>query len=382
VDPFRDDIDFAAELRALRPAPRPAFAAELDERAAAGFPRRSSVAGSPPGRLVARVRALPPRRLAFSAGATALATLAVATVVVAVSEPDSSTAPVAALSGERQAGHVDKLTLFSGAGRKAKLTPFTRPAQHGAQGSSSMQFSRARNRKIGPYVFPAHHRNVERSAQMVLGADSNEVANDASRVFETVHAYDGIVLSSSVAGGAAGDAQARFELLIPAAKLGDALAAFSGIAEVRSRHDATDDITALTVSLGEDLQDSRAKIAGLLVQLAGADSASECAEVEAELHAERHRAASLRSRVTKLNRRANLSRVSLRIESGDTSASDGSGSSWGAGDALGDAGHILGIAAGVAIVGLAIVVPLALIALLSWLAGRAWVRRSRERVLD
>ena len=38
MDRFDDDTLFA-ELRELRPTPRPEFAAELDERAAAGFPR-------------------------------------------------------------------------------------------------------------------------------------------------------------------------------------------------------------------------------------------------------------------------------------------------------------------------------------------------------
>ena len=45
MDRFDDDTLFA-ELRALRPAPRPEFAAELDERAAAGFPRRDRVSAA------------------------------------------------------------------------------------------------------------------------------------------------------------------------------------------------------------------------------------------------------------------------------------------------------------------------------------------------
>jgi hypothetical protein len=51
MEPFRDDNDLAAELRALRPAPRPAFAAELDQRAVAGVPQRSQLGASPLGRL-------------------------------------------------------------------------------------------------------------------------------------------------------------------------------------------------------------------------------------------------------------------------------------------------------------------------------------------
>jgi hypothetical protein len=40
MEPPKND-QLIADLQALRPTPRPQFAAELDERAAAGFPRRS-----------------------------------------------------------------------------------------------------------------------------------------------------------------------------------------------------------------------------------------------------------------------------------------------------------------------------------------------------
>ena len=61
MDRFDDDTLFA-ELRELRPTPRPEFTAELDERAAAGFPRRSSaVRDAMPFALLAdRWRALSP----------------------------------------------------------------------------------------------------------------------------------------------------------------------------------------------------------------------------------------------------------------------------------------------------------------------------------
>ena len=84
--------------------------------------------------------------------------------------------------------------------------------------------------------------------------------------------------------------------------------------------------------------------------------------------------------MTELDRRANLSRVSLRIETGAGAASTSNGS-WGIDDALGDAGHILAIAAGVTLIGLAVLGPIALIALLAWLAHHAWVRQRRERAL-
>lgn len=414
MEPFKDDNDLAAELRALRPEPGPEFTAELDEGAAAGFPRRSARSGSPLSGLLARLRALPPRRLALSAGAAALATVAIGTAVVAVNEPSTDPASLAQLSPREHAGG-GHLNGFSQR-QAAKLSPAEpneessgimyggeipsvvgstaapskSSSSESAGGAASAGESTSRLTQgnsnayydgSGPYASKAHHRNVEHSAEMVLGADPSAIAGDAAKVFDAVHAANGIVLSSSVTGGAAGDAGARFDLLIPAAKLGDALADFSAIDTVVSRHEATDDITAPTVRVGEHLRDSRATIDGLLVQLAGADSDEERAEVEVKLSAERRHAAALRSQAAKLSRRANLSRVSLRIETGAGATAPDEDGSWGAGDALNEAGHILGIAAGVAIVGLAILAPLSLIALLAWLANRARIRRSRERAL-
>lgn len=390
MEPFRDNEDLAATLGSLRPTPRPAFAAELDERAAAGFSRRPRPGASSFAAPIARLRAISPRRLLMPAGATALAAIAAATVVVAVSEPqgtpsveqhvavrpmdDFGTAPQIQEkeeAGVESGGYVPGLEGSSSASGAA-----------GAEATPAEKASSQPN--TGPYAADSGRRAVERSAEMVLGADPADVGKDAARVFEAVHANHGIVLSSSISDGEAGEAGAEFELLIPGARLGDALAAFSAIAEVRSRHEASADITAPTVSAGEHLRDSRAKIEGLLDQLAAADTDAERLAAEAQLRAERRHAAALRSELSTLQRRANLSRVSLRIETGEAPASGGeeADNGWGISDALADAGHILGIAAGIAIVGLAVIAPLALIALLLWLANRGRVRRRREHALD
>jgi hypothetical protein len=234
----------------------------------------------------------------------------------------------------------------------------------------------------GPFASHARNRDIERAAQIALGADPADVRSDAAKVFDAVHAADGIVLSSSIRDGAAGEAGARFDLLIPSGKLGDTLAAFSSIDEVLSRHESTQDITAPTIGVGERLRDSRARIEGLLAQLATTTTDAERAAVEAELRSERARAAALRSRLSDLSRRANLSRVSLRIETGESSGGGSTGGSWGVGDGLHEAGRILAIAAGVTVVGLAAIAPIALLILLAWLAHRTWVRTRRERALD
>jgi hypothetical protein len=391
MESFRDN-DLAATLRSLRPAPRPAFAAELDERAAAGFPRRSAPAAAPLAGLFGRLRALPPRRILLPAGATALLAVVVTTAVVAMNDSNPTAGPGlaagsaggsgAAAGGSGKSKGVGSAEIEASSAAQGSTPQFQDVTPEAAEVVKPERYASAPAASSNNSFFgQTGHRDVERSAEMVLGAEPSEVADDAAKVFDAVHAANGVVLRSSVDGGAAGHAKAHFELLIPSAKLGDALAAFSGIAEVRSRHEGTDDITAPTVGASEHLQDSNAKIEGLLNELAGSETEAEREAIEAQLRGERRRQAFLRSELTRLKRRADLSRVSLRIETGaDASAS--SGAKWGIGNALGDAGHVLTIAAGVSIVGLALLAPLALIALLIWLANRAWVRRGRQRALS
>jgi hypothetical protein len=66
-----------------------------------------------------------------------------------------------------------------------------------------------------------------------------------------------------------------------------------------------------------------------------------------------------------------------------TVTSDGAGDGdWGVEEALDDVGGVLSTAAGVALVSLAVLVPLALVLALIGLAYRLTVRRGRERALD
>jgi hypothetical protein len=393
-----DELALAAELRALRPTPRPEFATELDARAAAGFPRKrrgvgafgerlSAVAGGATSRL-----RISPRRLLAPAGGLAVATVLVVAVVVVSFEENSDQDPISLNGRNSEAatqapahGPVqfsEEPTVVPGPHKATSSDSAAAGSVAGGFEGSSSRTGTSRP-ETGPYASQASHRDVERSAEMVLGTDPTDVRRAAGKVFEAVHAYDGIVLESAIEDGGEGEAGASFELLIPSAKLGDALASFSSIAEVRSRQESTADVTAKTVGLGERLQDSRATISGLLDQLADADTDGERAAAEAELHGERLRAAALRANLADLQRRANLSQVSLKIESGEEGAApaDENGS-WGIGDALDDAGHILEVAAGVALIGLAILAPFALLALIAWLTRRGGVRRVRERALS
>ncbi len=380
MEPFEDD-KLVATLESLRPEPREEFAAELDDRAAAGFPRRERSGASPWARFVGSLRAAEPRRLILPIGAGALAAIVLVTgAVVATSGGgvDTSGAPPSVSGQEESSGPLSRTTYFNAQGEEIAA-----PAEaSGSEASSAASSERLAEpaHETGPYAASAKHRAVERGAAITLGTKPGEVGKAAGKVLGTVHQYDGIVLGSSVRGGSEGEARASFTLLIPSAKLADALASFSEIAEVRSRHETGNDITAPTVTTGERLRDSHARVESLLNQLAAAETEAEQQAVEAKLRAERRRQARLKSQLSALRRRANLSRVSLKIVSNEAPAAGGG--SWDAGSALRDAGHILSVAAGVLIVALAVLAPLALLVLLAWLAHRAWLRGRRERALS
>ncbi len=395
------DEQLSADLRALRPTPRPQFAAELDERAAAGFPRRSRLPLKSAPDLFTAMRGKGPahwRRLLIPAGGVAVIAIAITTAVIVGSESggsSSSQTPHTLFDQTQTAKPQDAPGLHGySAGAAESAAPATAEAESsvGASGSKqssgevmrsdelSFQPGAQIERRSGSAKPGVHNRAVERNAELVLGADPADVGDDSSEVFEAVHAHDGIVLRSSTREGEPGVAGARFELLIPSPKLGDALAALSGVDEVRTRHEATNDITAPTVTTGELLADSKARVDSLLAQLAGAETESEREAVEAELAQERRHRARLRTQLQHLERRADFSRVFVRIETGASDQSSGGGA-WGIGDALDDAGHILAVAAAVALLALAILGPIALFALLAWLAHRAWVRHERRRVL-
>jgi hypothetical protein len=374
----RDD-QLAADLRALRPTPHPDFADELDKRAAAGFPRRSRL----PHFSLVELKLPSARRLIPAAG-VAIVLIAIGGAVTTIGGGEQSSSDMGLLSlsesesegdwgsVKQQVEEVAPETAASSAAPDVEASDSSVGASANGSGSGTMFEAE------GPLF---GHRAVERNAELVLGADPADLAEDASKVFEAVHAHDGIVLRSSTREGAPGVARARFELLIPSGKLGDALAALSAIDEVRTRHEATTDITAPTVTTGEMLQDSKARVDSLLAQLQGAETESEREAVEAELAQERRHRARLRAQLQHLERRADFSRVLVRIETGNSEQPADEGS-WGIGDAFDASGKILVAVAAAAVVSLAILGPIALIALLVWLAHRAWLRRERRRVLS
>jgi uncharacterized protein DUF4349 len=385
----RDDIDLAAELRALRPSPRQDFTEKLDARAAEGFPPERRPGDTLLGRMRNALDAVSPRRIAIPTGAAALTALAVATVAISLGEQGSENSPRTAISlGERNQETPSHTPMTAkGAAGQGSADGSAEYSDAPLVRSSAAAESAPLN-TFGSNAGPSAgltHRSVERNAELVLRAEPDHFGEAVKRTFSTVHAVNGIVLSSEIhdqeapgGGEQGGEAEASFQLLIPSTRLSDALASLSRIADVRSRHESTLDITAPTVTAEERLDDSRARIDGLLAQLASTESEEERVSIESELRGERREAAALQAQLDRLSRRAGFAQVSLRIES--VAARDSAGP-WGVGDALGDAARILTVAAGVTLIGLAVLGPLALIAIAIWLTHRLWLRRRRESAL-
>jgi hypothetical protein len=389
VEPEMSDLAaLAAELRDLRPGPDQAAAARLDDGVAA------LGEGTAPGRGLAapwnRFSAAPLRRRLIPVAAAGLAAIVAATVVVSGAGTDSGSNP----SGTRIMAETQSGAAPSKPGAAPVLPDVAKlrrqgPAELQASGASGATAAPAQGIRpvppvpTGPFASGERRRFNETSAELTLGTDAEHVQPVADDVFGVVGRYEGIVLTSSISDGAEGEAGASFSLLIPSAKLPAALTDLSGIAEVRSRRESSQDITAPVVTTRERLRDARAEVAGLLKQLANADTDEERAAVKAQLRFQHRRVAGLRGALNGLQRRANFSRVALDVVTGDTTAfgAGGGDGRWTIADALRDAGRVLSVAAGVTLVGLAVLAPLALLALLAWLARRAWIRQSRERAL-
>jgi Domain of unknown function (DUF4349) len=402
MDRFDDDT-LVAELRELRPTPRPEFTAALDERVAAGFPGGPSPSKGPKpfARLAAWWRSKTKGRLLVPAAGLSIAVLAAVVVVVAISSSGggassemltSAQSSESSSSGaiEESTGGAEEAAPEEEGGAEVEESAEESVPPEEVESEAALAPAPSVNEKLkgkayenGPSVLA--HRDVERGTSMILGTKPGEVASASNKVFEAVGAAKGYVLHSSVQSGTSGPTAATFSMLIPNRNLNGALAAFSQIGEVRQRHDATNDITAPTVSATEELRDSNASIEGLLKELGNAETEEERESVEARLREERRRHATIRASLEHLHKRASLAEVSLRIVTprgaGATPPSKGSDGGWSVGDALHEAGHILTVAAGVLLIALAILAPIALILLLIWLLNRFRIRRLRERAL-
>lgn len=386
--------DLALALREARPTPEPGFTERLDQAVEDHFPPEwaSETALGRRGRggignLAERFRRrMGGRRLLLPAVAGVASLLMLATVVAAGVESgrfgggeaqDQGTAQSMSGSGATtsdSATSADSLQSGDASVDRLAVPESAMPANETSTASPSAGAD-------ATYGVPKPgNRDVALEAEITLGTDPDGVQEVANKVVEVTDDHNGIVMDSSVADGEEGRAGASFSLLIPSGQVESAVADLSGIADLRSRSQELTDITVPTNRAEDAVADSKAKIASLLGELEQTYDEDERAALEQRIRWERSDLRRAETRLNQLERRADYTPVAVRVETGGDSVSDDE-SSWGLSDAVDDAGKLLGVAAGVTLLALAVAIPIGIVVLIALAINRAWVRRSRHRAL-
>jgi hypothetical protein len=375
------DEQIGAELRALRPTPRDAFAEKLDRMAEAGFPDTRLKPDSTQGR-ADRSR---PRSLASRAGmpvgiggwswgrlGPALGVLAVAGVLFVVLTNGGNGGPA---SGGG-AGNVDLVAPQQGPSTAAPS------AGAGSAGSTAGKLASPETalpptQPVPPTGRPHNGKPQvqEQTASLGLSTDPDKLQDAADGVVQVTQRYDGFVDFSSVhAGGSRG--HASFSLRIPTAHLDDAMADLSDLGHVTSSDLGTTNVTGAYADAGKAYEQARAKVNSLLEDLRNATTPSDRAAIKRQLVAAREQLTAARAALRGLKQRVALTPVSVEI------SASGDGSGWTIGDAADDAVSVLEAIGGALLIGLAVLVPLAALLTLGWLGARELRRRRLEAPLD
>ena len=200
-----------------------------------------------------------------------------------------------------------------------------------------------------------------------------------------IAAQNGVVKSSQVTAANNANGYAQFELSVPSANLGLTMAALSRLhgASVISRTDSTQDITQQVGGVGMRLADARALHTALVRKLAAATTTAEIDSLNAQIGAVEARIARLESSLRSLHRQVSFSGISLTVNAAMVPGHPvAGGGSFTLGKAAHDAGRVLVIAAGVALITLAVLVPLGMVVAVALWVAFAIRRRRREQALD
>jgi hypothetical protein len=415
VDPeYAELAELALILRRERPRTSDAFTARLDERVERRFARPAPAAR---GAGLRRALRRPKRFLLAPTAGLAAAAAGVALVVVLTTgnhrssdSPSFSSSSAAATltsaassaaagtsasaggsSGAASAGagkvSPDVRELSQPAERSASHPPAAQAAAgsaSSAESSSGAASSSSPGSVIPSPVIPGK-RQVVQSAQLILGVSPSRMDDVSQQVFNVVGQEKGYVNGSNVTSGGK-DSGAYFQLSVPSSNLAAALAALSELkgAHVVSRTDNTNDITGQVGGAGQKLAEARALRRSLLKQLANATTTEEVTSIQARLRDANASIASDLSSLRGLQRQVAYSNITVRIQSGTAPApvTHHQSSGFTIGKAAHDAGRVLVVVAGVALIVLAVMVPVGLVAALMAWVGSAVRRRRRDQALD
>ena len=365
-DPLTRELqELALALQADAPEPDAEFRRELGRKVRNGFPKPAS-----PRRPLWR-RALTP---AFATGL-----IVVPIVLIAVLASGSGDSGLDSSGGSSGGGGVAD---DSGASAPAIVAPkapaersqFERAADQAAAGSGPA----VSVPPDGGFAPGQRSRKIERTIGLELEMPVDEMARVAEQVTTVTNRHGGFVLSSSVSTG--GDsAGGDFELRIPSARLRPALRDLAALADVRTQTQSGRDVTREHVTTKDRLQAARAERRSLLRRLELATTDEDAEAIRRQLDLVSGEISRLRGQMRGLHLRTDYAVVTVSLLPKDGHEGGGAGGSFD--DALGDAGALLVGVAGVIVRVLAVALPLGLIALVGWLAGRAFTRRRRESAL-
>ncbi len=376
ADPeYADLSELALILAADKPVPGEEFAAGLDERVARRFAR--------PAR-PARSRGRWTRGWWYGSAAGLAGAIAAIVVVVVLAGhggggPGVAATSSAAASSPRELSAPAPAHGGAAAAGSASVAPANRAATSaGSPAAASPNGSLS----LAPAPVPSGRRQIVQSAQLQLSTSPGRIDDVAQQVFNVVATQKGIVESSTVTATGNPDGNAAFQLSVPSANLAATLNALSSLrnASVVSRTDTTSDITGQIGGAGRRLAEARALRSSLLKQLAAATTSTQVESIRAQLRDVDASIASDLSTLRGLQHQVAYSQVAVGIQA--TAVAPAPGSSFTLGRAAHDAGRVLVVVAGVALIALAVLVPLGRVAaLLVWI-GLAVRRRRREQALD
>lgn len=360
-DPLTRELqELALALRADAPEADSGFERQLRRRVEAGFPKPAS------SRRPLWRRFTTP---AFATGLVVLPLVLIAIVAGGSGQRDDAGGGGAAQGGGR------------GAAEPALEAPNRELAKAGAQGGADRATGSAPSVVLPPdggFAPGQRNRKIERSIGLELEMPVDQMARVAEQVTTVTNRHGGFVLSSSVSTGeesAGGD----FELRIPSARLRPALRDLAALADVRTQTQTGRDVTREHVTAKDRLQAARAERRSLLRRLEAATTDEEAEAIRRRLDIVAGEINGLRSQLRDLRLRTDYAVVTVSLLPKDGEDGGGAGGSFD--DALRDGGDLLVGVAGVIVRALAVGLPLGLIALLGWLAGRAVRRRQRESAL-
>ncbi len=365
------------ELRAdVRSLPAPidaAFQRSLEEQLRgeaepAGTRRRGSPASSR-GRVVRRRRMIP----AAAALALIAALVLAGTELGGSGSPQQAKSTFSAVAGDRQ-------------GQLKSIKGRSSPAGHGSKFKSELvpSASEPSEKSAAATAAPGAEAPGESSgrlqqldASISLGGGSEGVQVIADRVGELAVAAGGFVESSKVELQHGSVGEATLTLKLPSAKLAGVLARLQRLAPVRAESQSLQDLSGQYNAVGGRLAAARAERSALLRALAKAETAAALESLHQRIaQADGAIAADEREQAS-ISHTASQAQVEVSVL-GETAHASG-GLTLGRG--LDDAGHILVVALAVALIALAVLVPLALLLGALTIGVRGWRRQQRERAL-